>query len=640
MKSFIPVPFLIASLSAADLTLTSPDRQLKLTVRSDEGGALRYTLHRGETPVLRDSRLGLVREDGDFSQGLKEAAETEKSQVRDRYRIASAKRRANSYEANRAVLHLQNAGGHKIDIIFQLSNDGLGFRYRFPESDATVRKLTSETTSFRFPADTKAWLQPMARAKTGWAETNPSYEEYHEQEIPVGKPSPTGAGWIYPALFRTGDTWVLLSEAAPQRGYCNTRLATESPDGEYSIAFADPRETVFGGAAHPESALPWITPWRVVVVGSLKTIAESMLGVDLADKPAPDTKAPEPGIASWSWPLLGDPSCNYDTQIQFIDYAAEMGWRYTLIDAMWDQQIGDEKMRDLVRHARSKNVEILVWLNSAGDWNSAYQTPKDSLLTKEKREETFKRLKDLGISGVKIDFFPGDGQSVVNYQLDIIEEAARHGLSVNYHGTTLPRGLQRTYPNFLTAEAIRGLEFMTFGQDSADREPTHAAMQPFTRNVFDPMDFTPMALDKLNDKVKRRSTAAFQLALPVLFTSGIQHLAEVPDGMAKAPDYVKNFLKKLPASWDDSKFIDGYPGKYVVMARRAGDHWFVTGINGLDEAKPLKLDLSPLGATSGRIITDGDDGELRFSLKDVTLGADKNLDLEVAPRGGFVIVLR
>ena len=640
MKTLLLAPALFTPLFAADFTLTSPDQHLKLVVGSNDTGSLHYTLSHDTTVVLRESKLGLVREDADFSKGLVQTANPETSKVTDKYEIATAKRRSNQYAANRAVLHFKNPEGRKLDLIFQLSNDGLGFRYSFPENDATVHKLTAETTSYHFPSETKAWLQPIAKAKSGWASTNPSYEEYHEQEIPVGTPSPTGAGWVYPALFRTGDTWILLSESAPQRGYCNTRLSNESPDGEYGVAFPDPRETVFGGPALPQSTSPWITPWRVVVVGSLKTVAESMLGVDLADKPKPGVKAPMPGIASWSWPLLGDPSCNYETQKRFIDYAADMGWHYTLIDAMWDKQIGDEKMKELVRYGRGKNVEILVWLNSAGDWNTTFQTPKSTLISQKNREDTFKKLKEMGISGVKVDFFPGDGQSVLNYQLDILEEAARQGLSVNFHGTTLPRGLQRTYPNFMTAEAIKGLEFMTFEQGPADREPTHAAMLPFTRNVFDPMDFTPMALDKFNNRIKRRTTAAFELALPVLFTSGIQHLAEIPEGMAKAPDYVTAFLKKLPASWDDSKFIDGYPGKYAVMARRTGKHWLVAGINALNEPKSFKLDLSALGATTGRLITDGNDGELKFSMKDVKLDADKNLEIQVAPRGGFVIILQ
>lgn len=609
---------------------------MSVSVRLDEAGAPRYSVRLAGREVIRESKLGLVRDDADFSRGLEILGSPKRSQVSERYRIATAKRRDNRYQANRAVVPLKDAEGRRLDLMLQVSNDGLGFRYRFPKADATVRHIRSEATSFRFPEGTEAWLQPVAVAKSGWAETNPSYEEYYEMGIPVGTPSTLGAGWVFPALFRTDHAWVLLSEAAPQRGYCNSRLSHESPDGEYGIAFADPRETVHGGPSHPQSTLPWQTPWRLIVVGSLRTVVESMLGIDLADPPAKDATACAPGIASWSWPLLGDQSCTFDIQKRFIDYAAEMGWRYTLVDAMWDQQIGDGKMRELVAYAKPKKVEILVWLNSAGDWNSAHQTPRDQLLTADQRRETFERLAGLGVSGVKIDFFPGDGQSVVNYQLDLIEEAGRHGLSVNFHGTTLPRGLQRTYPNFLTAEAVRGLEFMTFEQRWADREPAHAAMLPFARNVFDPMDFTPMALDKLNDRVERRTTAAFELALAVLFTSGIQHLAEVPEGMAKAPDEVRSFLKQLPAAWDDLRFLDGYPGKHVVIARRSGDRWIVAGINGTDEAQTVTLDLTGLGDGPGRLITDGPGGELGFAVRDLAIEAGEPQELTLVPRGGFV----
>lgn len=640
MKRFFILVGCAAPALAADLSLTSPDQKLQVEVSLTEAGEPRYTVTREGTPVLRESKLGLVREDADFTRGLKLAGKAITSQVTDHYTISNAKRRENRYEANRGVLPLVDAEGRKMEIVFQVSNDGLGFRYRFPETDASVRKMESEATTFHFPDETRAWLQPMSVAKTGWAKTNPSYEEHYQMDIPAGTPSTLGAGWVYPALFRTGETWVLLSEAAPNRQYCNTRLAHESPGGEYGVAFPDPREVITGGVSHPQGKLPWVTPWRVVAVGSLKTITESMLGVDLADKPADGAKPATPGIASWSWPLLGDRSCNFETQKQFIDYAAEMGWRYTLIDALWDKQIGTPKLKQLLRHARSKNVEILLWYNSVGDWNEAPQTPKDRMLTQESRKKEFEWLKELGVAGIKVDFFAGDGQSVVNYQLDILEESAPYGLAINFHGTTLPRGLQRTYPHFMTAEAIKGQEFITFGQGNADQQPTHCTVIPFTRNVFDPMDFTPMVLDKLNDRVTRRTTAAYELALPVLFTSGIQHMAEVPTGLAKAPEYVKNFLKKLPESWDDSRLIDGFPGKYVVMARRSGKHWFVCGINGLDDPRKLQLDLSELGVSQGRIITNGSDSELGFSMQDVSVTENGGLPVEIAPKGGFVIVLQ
>lgn len=526
-----------------------------------------------------------------------------------------------------------------MEIQFQISDDGLAFRYTFPEKNAALHRIQSEASSFNFPADTKAWLQPIAAAKTGWSSTNPSYEEIYEKEIPVGTPSPTGAGWVYPALFRTGDTWLLLSETGLTRNYCGTRLQSKWRSPEYTVAFPDPLEHFQHGAVAPESTLPWTTPWRLIVIGDLRTIVESTLGTDLADKPAPGVTTPVdgPGKASWSWPLLGDDQTIYETQKRFIDYAADMGWRYTLVDALWDKQIGYERLRDLVDYARTRNVKILVWYNSAGDWNSAPQTPRNLMLTHESRLREFARLKAIGVAGLKVDFFGGDGQSVIRYYQDILDDAAAFGFVMNFHGATLPRGWQRTYPNLMTMEAVRGLEFVTFDQKNAEDEPTHAAMLPFARNVFDPMDFTPVVLDHINN-IERRTTSAFELALSVIFTSGIQHYAETPQGMAKAPAYVREFLKAVPSVWDDVRFLDGYPGKYVVLARRSQDRWYIAGINGESTPKEIVIDLRALGASHGTVITDGDGGNLSFRQQRIQTGERQPARLTMRAKGGFVVI--
>jgi hypothetical protein len=296
-------------------------------------------------------------------------------------------------------------------------------------------------------------------------------------------------------------------------------------------------------------------------------------------------------------------------------------------------------MKELIDYARGKNVAILLWYNSNGEWNDAPQTPRHRMLTHESRVEEFTKLKALGVAGLKIDFFGGDGQSMINYYHDILQDVAPYGFMINFHGATLPRGWQRTYPNLMTMEAIKGLEFITFEQKNADEEPRHATMLPFTRNVFDPMDFTPMVLDQIK-RIQRRTTSAFELALSVLFTSGIQHYAEIPEGMAKAPDYVREFLKGVPEVWDDVRLIDGFPGKFVVLARKGDGHWFVAGINGEPEKKELTLDLSRLGGagTQGTLITDGEGGNLSFRKETVRLGADKKIKVTLQPNGGFVLL--
>lgn len=625
--------------------VASPDGAIRVEIVANDAGELRYTVKRHETLIIGESKLGVVCEDADFSRGLKLLREERTREVQDEYEILTAKRRVNTYRANRKVLHVESANGRAMEVVFQVSNDGVAFRYRWPSAEETaVRKVLEEITSFQFSPETRAWLQPMSVAKTGWSRTNPSYEEHYEKDIPVGTPPKLGAGWVYPALFRTGETWVVISEADLGRGYCGTRLRTASPKGEYTIGFPDEREGLGNGPVKPEGATE--SPWRVIVIGDLATVTESMLGVDLASPAKVLAKAEQskivPGKAAWSWPLLGDGKTVYDVQKQFIDYAAEMTWRYCLIDALWDQQIGYENVKELAEYAATKDVKLLLWYNSRGDWNDAPQTPRDRMLTRESRREEFERLVAMGIAGVKIDFFGGDGQSQIEYYLDILEDAAPYGLLINFHGCTLPRGWQRTYPHLMTMEAIKGLEFITFEQANADEAPIHATMLPFTRNLFDPMDFTPVVLDRINN-IERRTSSAFELALSVLFTSGIQHYAEIPDGMAKAPEYVRAFLRDVPGVWDDVVFLDGYPGKFVAIARKAGGRWYVAGINGETTEQKLSLDLTRLKLgqrAKGMLITDGDTpGNLSFAQREVAVVSGEKLPLTLAPRGGAVLVI-
>lgn len=630
----------LSGAEALPIRITSPDGRIVTKFWLDGDGAPRYSIEFDGKTALAMSQLGLVREDTDFSHGLRFDSASDPEPVDDQYEILTAKRRVNRYRANRQVFHLQDAESQKLDIVFQVSDDGVAYRYVFPESSNETRRLTEECSSFHFARGTKAWLQPMSVAKTGWSRVNPCYEEYYEKEIPVGTPSPTGAGWVYPALFHSGKTWLLVSECGLGRNYCGTRLRHESPDGEYRVGFPDPREHFQGGPVNPESTLPWITPWRIVSIGDLATIAESTLGIDLVDSPTETVDVSDlPGKASWSWPLLGDGQTVYDVQKQFIDYAADMHWKYCLIDSMWDQQIGFEKLQELVDYAHEKDVKILVWYNSNGDWNDAPQTPRHKLLTHESRIEQFDQLKSIGVAGLKIDFFGGDGQSQIDYYLDILEDAAPYGFTINFHGATLPRGWQRTYPHFMTAEAVKGLEFVTFEQRNADEEPAHCTVLPFTRNVFDPMDFTPMVLDRIR-RIERRTTSGFELALSVLFTSGIQHYAEIPAGMAKTPEYVQDFLRGVPSVWDDIQFLDGYPGKFVVIARKGEGRWYLAGINGESRPRDLSLDLGRLAAGgAATTIVDGNGGNLSFRQETVELNPNVPFELTLPPHGGFVAAL-
>lgn len=619
--------------------LTSPDRSIVLNVFLSASGEIQYSIQKSGVDVIHLSALGISMKEHDFAKGLQLVKTSKTAPIAESYHTRNAKKSNILYQANQLILSFVNDESKEMDVTFRLSNDGAAFRYSFPwiKQHETIVK---EYSSFSFDEKTRAWLQPMSEAKTGFEHCHPSYEEHYLQDIAVGTVSPLKSGWVYPALFKTAAIWVLISEAALDGTYCGTRLVNDTASAVYSIGFADPREVFTGGGYLPENNKPWFTPWRIITIGSLKTIAESTLGTDLAPASAlKDAVFAKPGKASWSWINSKDDNITFDEQKKYIDYAYDMHWQYCLIDADWDTRIGYDKIAELSAYAKQKHVGLLLWYNSAGDWNTIKYHPKDLLLTKEGREKEFSRLQAMGIKGVKIDFFGGDGRSMIQYYIDILNDAAKYGLLVNFHGATLPRGWQKTYPHLMTTEAIYGMEMVTFDQHAADVEANHCAMLPFTRNAFDPMDFTPMNLTGLtSSNCVRKTTPAFELALSVLFLSGIQHYAQSPEGMMKVPDDVKSFLKNLPDNWDDVRFLEGYPGKYVVIARRSGKRWYIAGINGDKNEKKISLDMTPFKKRQATLFKDGTGNEL-FSKTVLKAAGNTQSALTLPANSGFVLVL-
>ena len=644
MKAFLFILSAVWLLSACQsqspsqqpLELSSPDGHVRVSVSLGAEGEPTYRVFYRDQSIMEPSALGMNLSDGEFSRQLTLEKVFAPTVVEEQYRLSHGKQLRVDYTANERRIRFVNAQGDLMDVVFRAANDGIAFRYHFPGESEQVTGVIRETTSFRFAESTKAWLQPMQVVKTGFEGTNPAYEEHYEMEIPVGTPSPSQAGWVFPALFQTGETWVLLSEVGMQSNFHASRLKAESPNGEYVIDGPMEGEVFAGGRLMANDTRPFSSPWRTITVGSLEKITASHMGTDLAE-PAIDMDQSfiEPGIASWSWGLLKDDSITYDIQKQFIDYAADMGWEYSLVDVNWDRTIGYERMQELVDYAEEKQVGLFLWYNSSGDWNTTTYSPKSRLVNREDRREEFARLQEMGVRGVKIDFFPGDGQSSMAYYRDILEDAADFHLMVNHHGSTLPRGIHRTYPHMMTMESVHGMEMVTFGQGSADLEASHVAMLPFARNVFDPMDYTPTVFDTLrNPSVQRKTRNGLQLALPVVFLSGIEHIVETPEGMDTVPEYVRDFMSNVPVAWDESRLVEGYPGKYAVFARRSGSAWYIAGINGTASEQTLTLHLSFLNDRNGTMITDGPEPR-SFVRRDVT--ASDRVEVTMQPTGGFVI---
>lgn len=620
------------------IIVRSPDRSIKLNVGLNEKGIPFYFIYFEDSLLIKPSTLGLKTKDVDFSKNLRIESVGEVVSVSQAYLLKSGKKKSIEYEANRRTIAFSTKEGRKMEIVFQLSNDGVAFRYRLLGDTSRYIHVIAEQTAFQLQPGSRSWLSPQTEAGSGWQHGQPSYEQYYYINRKIGMKAPFGEGWVFPALFRTGSYWILISEANVNRNYCGSHLEDSLQNGNYSIAFPQPRErTELDAPLYPEGKLPFETPWRVIIMGkSLAPIVETNLITDLsAPSKIKDDDFVKPGLVSWSWILLKDDSTRYNTQKRFIDFASNMNWRYCLIDAKWDKQIGYDRIQKLAEYAKSKNVGLFLWYNSNGHWNTTPQTPNHILFNAQRRNKEFEKLKKIGIKGIKVDFFGGDGQSFMNYYQDLLMDAAKFELMVNFHGTTVPRGWRRTYPNLMTIEAVRGFEMVTMRQEDADQEAIHCTVLPFVRNVVGPMDFTAVNFSGLPNTI-RRTTKGFELALSVVFESGLQHIAETPEGLAAQPSYVVKFLKSLPAAWDDIKFIDGFPGEYAVIARRFKDKWYVAGINGTDRSLELDIDLSVLGIKKYKSIFIGD-GEESSSFKREYLDSSKVL-LKVKPYGGFVII--
>ena len=337
--ALISVGFLNAlSQSSQALRIISPDKNLEVLFWVSRNGDAQYSVSDRKHLVIKPSSLGLETEKESFRE-LQLVTASSVQKVTDNYELYTGKKSFINYQANKLTIHLKNKNGKKLHIIFQVSNDGVAFRYYFPEKEPGIKTVTEEITTFHFDTSSKAFLQPMQVSKTGWEKTNPAYEEHYKQNIPITDTSPTKAGWVYPALFQTKSAWVLITEAAVDTNYCATRLQSGSPDGEYRIGLPDPREVNTGGGVLPKFTTPFYSPWRIITVGSLQTIVESTLGTDVA-QPAisMDKSFIRPGKSSWSWIMSKDDSIVYSEQIRYIDFAAEMNWQYCLVDAAWDKK--------------------------------------------------------------------------------------------------------------------------------------------------------------------------------------------------------------------------------------------------------------------------------------------------------------
>ena len=631
-------------LHAQTVSASSPDKNIKLDITVINGSAY-YTVFYLKDEFLGKSPLGLISSAGDFSKGLKMISHTT-GKIKESYNLNRSKISHVNYQANEIKCLFTNTANDTINIIFRITNTDVAFTYLIPKNrqnstDCTVDK---EITGFKLPAGATAFITPQVPPLSGYEKTKPSYEEEYTREEPVGTKSQYGLGYTYPALFHLADKgWLLISETGVSGNYVGTRLSDASAEGIYTVTFPQEGENNNKGAVTATASLPMQTSWKTITLGkSLKPIVESTVATDVVKPLVNSSKIFDSGRASWSWIVWQDASCNYNDQITYIDLAASLKCEFILIDALWDVNIGKEKMAELVNYAKSKNVSVLLWYNSNGQWNTAPQTPKDRMDTHEARLKEMQWLQQIGVKGLKIDFFGGDKQATMQLYQDILTDAAAFGLSINFHGTTLPRGWERMYPNFMTSEAVLASENLVFQQSFSDRYASTATIYPFTRNAVASMDFGPVFLNKrLNrdpDKgTIRRTTDAFEMATAVVFFSAVQHWGLTPENLKEKPAYLFDFLKKVPTVWDETLLIDGYPGKYCVIARRKGEKWYIAAINGEKKEKEITVNLPMLKGKKTSIIQDGEGMESKFDNKKFDDNTSYNLKLSA--NGGAVIFM-
>lgn len=618
---------LAASAVAAEQRVNSPDGKLSVAVSdlpaSGYSEATFSVTYNGKN-VLEGAKLGMETDLQSFRK-LRPLSVSEAKQHKDDYVMVSGKRTHCTNTAFERVFRFENDKQQILEVTFRAYNDGIAFRYRI-NAAADPENITNELTAYPIAEGSKRWIQ--------------QYDIGYERFYPLatnGKPlGDHNAGkWGYPALVEAQDgLFVLLTEADIQRGHCGSFLQNAGHLNEYQVQLAD-QKLPFKGS--------WTSPWRTLIVGSLDKVVESTLVTDVSEpSQVKDTSWIKPGPVAWIYWAHNHGSRDFKIVKEYIDLAVAMNWPYNLIDWEWDVMANGGNIEDAVKYSLSKKIKPLLWYNSSTAWaGSGAPGPLNRLNSKESREKEYAWLNQLGVAGIKVDFFPGDGVAAMDYYLDLLEDGAKFKLLLNFHGATIPRGWQRTYPNLMTMEAVYGAEWYNNNRVLTDRAAEHNATLPFTRNVVGSMDYTPGTFsDSQNPHI---TSHAHELALPILFESAWQHMPDRPSAYLSLPEPAKKLLSELPTVWDDTKLLAGYPGQEVVIARRKGNIWYIAGINGTPEARTLSFDLSKLPSLGrkGMIIQDGaDQKSFKITQGISTRGIQEPMKIDCLPRGGFVVVIK
>jgi hypothetical protein len=641
MKQTFFVLFYSLIIFAGAVEISSPDELLTVDINV-EGGKATYSVKYDGQEFLLPSRLGLKGNMGDFTEGLT-LKDSKTSSVERNYNMTRTKASHVDFKANKLELTVENQEKKEIIITFVVSNNDIGFRYTVPGNEGTTATIEGEVSSFRFPDETTTFISPQSDPMIGFARSKPSYEEGYSADGKMTDVSQYKHGYIFPALFHLGNRgWALVGETGTTAGYVGCRLSDFSKEMGYKIEFPMQGENNGNGKTSADIKLPGNTPWRTITLGkTLKPIVETTITYDLVEPLYEPSIEYKPGRYTWSWLIWQDNSMNYQDQTSFIDLAGAMGYEYVLVDAYWDARIGYGKMEELSKYAQTKGVRLLLWYNSNGKANDAPQSPKDKMDTHEAREKEMQWMKNAGIAGIKVDFFGGDKQVTMEIYEGILYDANKYGLQVIFHGCTLPRGWEMLYPNFVASEAVLASENVYFGEGSAFRQPFDLTLHPFCRNSLASMDWGGIIMNRFlsrdnKSRHSRKTTDVFEMASGIIMQTSVQCVAMQPNNLNELPEVEINFLKELPTTWDETVFIDGYPGRFVVLARRHEKKWYVAGLNAERQNKELTLTL-PMFEKGTKInyYTDKDDNYANLS--SLTVDESGQVKVLMKPNGGFIL---
>lgn len=598
----------IMSMKGEDASVKSPDGRLEVKVScSPTDSTATYSITYDGRNVLMPSPLGFESNAGNFTDGLTMVSHNE-SPVSDHYKLSRSKKSDIDFNANKLLCSFKNNKGGEMNIEFIVANNDVAYRYDIPAQGNTKSiRIMDEKSSFIFPDGTTSYLSPQSDPMTGFKRSKPSYEEEYVLDATLDRPSKYGRGYTFPCLFnvKSENLWVLISETGVDSRYCGSRI-DDYKNGGYKIEFPMPEENNGNGTSEPAFALPGKTPWRTITVGnSLDPIVETTIPWDVVNQRYQPGFEVNPGRGTWSWIVWQDGSCNYEDQIKYIDLANRMGYEYILIDAWWDKNIGYEKMEQLIDYAHKKNVDVFLWYSSSGYWNDIEQSPNNKMDNPIDRKNEMDWMRRNGVKGIKVDFFGGDKQETMRLYESILSDANDYGLMVIFHGCTLPRGWERMYPNYVGSEAVLASENLIFNQHFDNEEAKNATLHPFIRNTVGSMEYGGCFMNRFMNKgnkdgIYRTTSDIFQLATTILYQNAIQNFALTPNNTDDAPAICIEYLKSVPVEWDETRLIDGMPGKYVVIARRHNNDWYVAGVNATSE--PLKLNLN-VDMLSGKDIT-------------------------------------